>query len=315
MMLVLMVPFGVAGLLALISPLAFVSSRPHRAAWVLTVGAIVAALSTTGALALVAWPLVARLGLVAHIGEWSSGDVGRHTDVPVVASVIALGLLCVVAARVARFGGRLVAQIRELGTTHRALAGQPLAGHPLGPVLVVSDRRPLAYAAPAITARGGRAVISTGLIEVLDAEEQVAVLAHERAHLQHRHHLFTFLLDAAVVLDPFLSSVAKHARFQLERWADETAAAATHPDVLASALAKAALAQLAHGRLVAAPLTLQAVQSGVTERVRALIGDGAPRQRIGLLHLVVVAAAAGVLAVAWAAHDMDGIFDALRRLR
>ncbi|SJM64378.1 M56 family metallopeptidase [Gulosibacter sp. 10] len=59
---------------------------------------------------------------------------------------------------------------------------------------------PIAVAFPA---RHGGIVVSSGLLERLDEEELIAVLAHEEAHLRQRHHL----------IDMMMASIAAHLRW------------------------------------------------------------------------------------------------------
>ncbi|MEV4811425.1 M56 family metallopeptidase [Micromonospora avicenniae] len=59
---------------------------------------------------------------------------------------------------------------------------------------VIPDRRPFAYSVPCIVS--GRIVLSQGTLDRLDQASLRAVLAHERAHLNARHHLVLQLAAA-----------------------------------------------------------------------------------------------------------------------
>ncbi len=72
---------------------------------------------------------------------------------------------------------------RALLTAYRLAATLSAHGEELA---VLDDPAPVAYAVPG---RPGRIMASTGLLRALDAGERRAVLAHERSHLRHRHHL------------------------------------------------------------------------------------------------------------------------------
>ena len=64
-----------------------------------------------------------------------------------------------------------------------AVTGFARAGHE---VRVLDGALPLAYCVPG---REPRVVLSDGVLQTLDREQVDAVLAHERAHLRHRHEL------------------------------------------------------------------------------------------------------------------------------
>jgi beta-lactamase regulating signal transducer with metallopeptidase domain len=177
---------------------------------------------------------------------------------------------------------------------------------------VLDDPMPAAHALAGTLTHRGRVMVSTGLLRTLDADERAAVLAHEHAHLTHAHRVFTAVNALAVALNPLLSPARGHLAFALERWADEDAAARTNPDIAARALAKAALARLStlhHG--VAPAMSLPLDQLGVPERVAALLARDIRRHN-GLAWLVAGLALGGILALAWATHDTERLFEALR---
>jgi Zn-dependent protease with chaperone function len=138
-----------------------------------------------------------------------------------------------------------------------------------GPVRVVPDGRPVAFAVPGDP---GTIVVGGGLLSALDEDERAAVLAHEQAHLRCRHDRFLQTGDAAAAAVPILIPVARRIRFVTERWADEVAADDLGDRrLVARAIAKAAL--LSAGE----PVVLPAMASnGATARVRALVDRGAP---------------------------------------
>jgi hypothetical protein len=73
----------------------------------------------------------------------------------------------------------------------------------------------------------GRVVVSGGLLGRLEPPRQAALIAHERAHLAGRHHLFTITAWMAAAACPLLIPVARAVEFTVERWADEAAATVT----------------------------------------------------------------------------------------
>jgi predicted Zn-dependent protease len=74
--------------------------------------------------------------------------------------------------------------VREIVTTLEAQLPEAAQGHTFS-VVVVQDDEPNAFALP-----GGRMAVHTGLIEKVGSVDALAgVLAHEMAHVQHRHGL------------------------------------------------------------------------------------------------------------------------------
>ncbi|GAA5160973.1 MULTISPECIES: hypothetical protein [Amycolatopsis] len=104
-------------------------------------------------------------------------------------------------------------------------------------------------------------------------------MAHERAHLHLRHHLFLITVALSSALNPLLRPLGTATAFALERWADETAA--THlgdRSLVARAVAKAALA----GR-TPHPFALAASGGPVPRRVSALLAAPAPTRPAAML--------------------------------
>ncbi len=107
-------------------------------------------------------------------------------------------------------------------------------------VRVVADRRPLAYVE---AGRRGSVVVSTGMLTALRPVERQAMLAHETAHLRHRHDRFLAIGHLISGIPLVGHRVHDHLHFALERWADEDAALAVGDRaVVAHAVARAALA-------------------------------------------------------------------------
>ncbi|NDZ88250.1 M48 family metalloprotease, partial [Streptomyces sp. SID10115] len=67
---------------------------------------------------------------------------------------------------------------------------------------VVADEASYAYALP--SRRGGRVVVTTGMLSRLAAPERRALFAHERAHLSARHHRHLLVTQLAARANPFL---------------------------------------------------------------------------------------------------------------
>lgn len=118
-------------------------------------------------------------------------------------------------------------------------------------------------------------VISDGAVAAFDAAELKASLAHERGHIERRHHLQLLMghvLAALGCILPGTRSARRALGFALERDADEYAVRSTQdPLALASAICKAGSAER--------PATAMLASLGgerVIERVRCLI-DREPR--------------------------------------
>ncbi|MGH3574517.1 MAG: M56 family metallopeptidase, partial [Pseudonocardiaceae bacterium] len=122
--------------------------------------------------------------------------------------------------------------------------------------------------------RPGRILVTQGLLSVLDGDERRVVLAHERAHLQSRHHWLRAATEVSAALNPVLIPVREAVAFLVERSADEHAAAVTGSrNLVAQALAKVALAGGADGGVLAWSAALPFVGCGVSARVAALQSD------------------------------------------
>ena len=70
----------------------------------------------------------------------------------------------------------------------------------------------------------GRIVVTTAMFAALTAAERDVLLAHEAAHLNHRHHLWIQFVELAAVANPLLRRLPPVVRHAAERWADEDAA-------------------------------------------------------------------------------------------
>jgi len=147
---------------------------------------------------------------------------------------------------------------------------------------------------------GGGVVVSTGMLAALDADERRAVLAHEHAHLRHRHDRFLVVACLASGVLPLLPAAAQLRRC-LERWADEEAAIEVGGRaIVARAIARAALCSSPD---TGAALAL--LGPDVPGRVEALLrpSDGGHR----LVLWSTIAALVGSVAVGAAALQLHHI--------
>lgn len=253
---------------------------PAWASWLVVVWALVLAACATLALSLLMFAALSVVGPFARLGHWSPA-VMRQLDavhLPIdLAATLLLVALTVNALLVA------VRRLRALAVAYRA------ARQSADELVVVDDRRPLAHALPG---RPGRIVVSTTMLSTLDPAERRALLAHERAHLSHAHHLFVAVVDVLAALVPLLRPLSPVIRYTTERWADETAAQHVGDrSVVARALAKAALASKDYTAGDGA--VMAAVAGPVPRRVAALLhSPPVGRLRLTLATFSVVCAVA-----------------------
>lgn len=274
----------------LLSMLLAVASRPvartlspRTATPALVSAAVVTAAASTWGLLLLAASLLHEAPPITE--KALTGSVVPHEPVPAFVGGLALSALTVGAYR-------LVASQRLHRSTR--LRMQALCHHSgTGDVVVVPSLEPQALAVPGRAGRGGWVVVTAGMLSVLDSGERAVLLAHERAHLQGRHHVQRALVDAAAALNPLLRPTRDAVAFLLERCADEAAAETVGSRSLAArSLARAALATAAW------PLegSLAYERLAVTRRVAALqVSPPPPRPftaaAVALLGLAAAAAA------------------------
>ncbi|MFF4974566.1 M56 family metallopeptidase [Streptomyces sp. NPDC001083] len=199
--------------------------------------------------------------------------------------------------------------------THRAVLGHAwrlaARGTADGDLLVVAEDEVDAFALPGHRGRRGRIVVTSGMLNALKPGEREVLLAHERAHLSARHHLFSVVADLSTAVHPALRSLRESLGFHLERWADETAAAAVgNRKVAAAAIARAALAG-SPKRDAGTGYPLLSVATGpVPQRVEALLlpepvapRGGARRAGAVALAVAVTVSALAAIALAYGLHE------------
>ena len=259
---------------------------PAAAARCLTALAVACAASTAWSLTLLAATLVRDVPPVIEFIQQQGVPLGEL--VPTVVAVLALLVLTFGTARLVLFTVRRVATLRAVQRAFGRYGDTSL--------LVSNTRVPYAFTVPA---RPGRIVVSTGLLAMLDTRERRAVIAHETAHLRHRHHRYQLLGDAAAALNPLLAHIRDAISFQLERWADEHASATVSDrDLVARTIARVALAgrDAPTGHRPAA-VAFGAAALGVRHRVIALGQAPVPRRRAVTVLSLVPATAAVVFTV------------------
>ena len=269
---------------------------PPVATWLLTIGGLGAAAGTAATLAMTGATLIGQNPSVAARGHWS-GAALRHADPvwPPVAAVASVALV----ALTANFALVAVRRLRALRAAYRLASALTSPG---GELVVIDAADPQAYAVPG---RPGRIVVSTALLRDLAAPQRRAVLAHERAHLRHRHHLHQTIAHLVAAANPVLRTLPTAVTLLTERWADEDASTICPRSTVASALSLAAMRTREPLRSAA---VLAVADTDVTARVHAL---HLPAPRLQLWPVALMAGLLGAVALTTllAAHDTDRLFD------
>jgi len=267
--------FASAGLALLAGPVAARIS-PRTGVWLFALTGLACAVATTWGL------LLLTLALVDDIPGTYLEESLPIADPP---SIAAAGALLIVLVRLVEV---VVRRRNLLAVVRPALAGSD------GELVVISDRRPVAFAAPG---RPGRIVVTDSMLAALTAAQRRVVLAHERAHLAGRHSTALTVARLAAAANPLLIPVERAVGYLCEREADEQAARAVGDRVLvAEALTAAALLTRSSARAARAVLPVPAFHRlGVVDRVAALTGNhrrGFPPAWLGAVGAATVAAAA-----------------------
>ena len=167
-----------------------------------------------------------------------------------------------------RFTWALLASVRATRRA-RVVVGKTRPTSDVGyHVRVLPVDLPEAYSVPGLR---GQVVLTRGLLQVLDEDEQRAVVMHEEGHLKARHHVFlTFAKAVNAALSPLIPTERALAGLEqaVEEAADEYAASRLgSPLPVATGLSKAALAGLS------SPLGALSIGSGpdIPARVHRLL--------------------------------------------
>ncbi|MET8378144.1 M56 family metallopeptidase [Streptomyces microflavus] len=239
--------------------------HPRRAAHLLTTVAVILASCSLVCLGLLVVVGTAQLPGNPLPDGWSDDEVREAVPHDVFAGKASI--LALVAVTMA-CGFTVHRHYRFRARAHRTLAGLPGGGD----LAVLPDDVPYAYALPGSP---GRVMVSTAMLTALDPAERRALLAHERAHLEGRHHRLLLATRLAGCVNPLLRPLGAALVYSTERWADEEAARVTGDRRLtARAVGKAAL--------ISRPAPRGAVVAGfaaagpVPRRVAALLGPVPP---------------------------------------
>jgi Zn-dependent protease with chaperone function len=203
------------------------SVRAGLAAWLAAMASVLAALvlGLAASLRTVAadWPQLTQDLCRSVAGSACTPAVYRSALYESGVAVLAALLTLVTAMALWRCGRRMQ-RLRRQTRAHAEAArivGRELA-HTSGTV-ILDDPRPAVYC---VAGRPAAIVVTSGALAVLDPAQLGAVLAHERAHLAHRHHVLVALtqgLTAAFPGVPLFSAGRDRVACLTEMAADDVA--------------------------------------------------------------------------------------------
>lgn len=291
----LLLPLVLSAVFGALAPVVARRLPPAVATWFLSGGAAIAATASSATVALLGLFFLAQSPLLTEQGRWSDRVLRLHAHQAQLLGAAAAAAAVVLAARFIRAAVRRLVAVRAAYRLAAALSDTDSE-------LVVLDN--VLRQALAVPGRPGRIVATSALLRGLDAAERRALLAHERAHLTHHHHLHQGVGVLAVALNPLLARVPRALERSCERWADEDAAHVCRRTTVAAALTRAA----ASPRSATSAVVLAAGATDVADRIIAL---RAPAPRLVLWRITLLAGllAATAAAVAIAMHDTEHIFE------
>jgi Zn-dependent protease with chaperone function len=190
-------PLLVSAVLTLVAPLAGRRMSPRLGAWAMVCAAVVAAGTWVTELAILAFTAIGQVLLVAAQGPWSVSVLAAEDPVSRKVAAVCAGVVLLVVVSLTGASWRRGRALVDAWRDCRDIA----AG---GDLAVVDDPVPTAFA---VLGMPGRIVVSSGMLRLLDGPEREALLAHERAHLRHRHHLFLLVLHLTAVMNRFAAAV------------------------------------------------------------------------------------------------------------
>jgi hypothetical protein len=177
-------------------------------------------------------------GLVHGVAEWLANCWHHHHDgvngpVPYVLNALLLGgTLAATVMAVVRYRRTVMRRRRH----QEALQFVVRISGDLDDVCVLDHPLPVVYCVPS---RRRPIVVSSGALDRLESTQLQAVLAHERAHLRHRHHLLLTVVDAlaaALFWLPTFREARDSLPILLEMMADDIAARRWGREAVATAL-------------------------------------------------------------------------------
>ena len=180
---------------------------PRLATRFVTIALVLVMLAAVPTALVVAIAFMAHTPIVGLGFQWCAHAMGIHDSVPL---WVGLPILALIVAGIRRTV-RLLRQHRDLRLDE---------AHPIH---IAHSRKPYAVTLPG---RAGQIVISTAMVDLLNDDEQRIVVAHEQAHARYRHDRYLLTAELAAAALPPLRALARRVSYSIERWADESAAAA-----------------------------------------------------------------------------------------
>ncbi|MEU6405166.1 M48 family metalloprotease [Streptomyces sp. NPDC046985] len=303
MIALLLIPLALPWILPPLARRTVLRVRPEIALWTVTCATVALAVGVVACLGVLLLPLALALPPLATLTHLVQPLHAGPRLLVLGVSALSAGALALAACRVLR---RAVSEATRLRAAHGRVAGLPDAGG----LCVLDDPHPDAFALPGGFRRAHRIVVTTGMLRALRPVEREALLAHERAHLRAKHHLFLSAAQLAGWCHPALAAVVPHVSFAAERAADEAAARQCGDrDVTAQAVGRAALAaSRSRARGDRPALAPGAATGPVPARVKALLRQ-APVRRMApaLLAMALLCTAAGASSLAGAVWLHRGV--------
>ncbi|MFE0207096.1 M48 family metalloprotease [Streptomyces sp. NPDC058985] len=303
MIALLLIPLVLPWALPPLARRAVESVRSEVALWTVTCATAALAVGVMTCLGALVLPLALAVPPVGALADLVQPLAAGPEPVVLGISAFAAGAFTLAVARAVC---KAFAEVSRLRAARTYVADLPDAGG----LCVLDDPRPDAFALPGGLRGSDRIVVTSGMLRALGPAEREALLAHERAHLAAKHHLFLSVSQLAGWCHPALATVAAHASFAVERAADD--AAARHcgdRSLTAQAVGRAALAA---SRTAAASdnatLAPAAATGPVPARVRALLAPPPVRRVVpAVLVIALVCTAAGASSLSGAVWLHRGV--------
>ncbi len=285
---------------ALLTPLTSrgASVRAGLAAWLAALASVIAALALGLAISFrtvaADWPQLTQALCRSVAGGTCTPEVYRSALYESGTAVLAAVLTLMAVVALWRCGRRVQRSRRQTQAHAEAarIVGRELAC--ASSTVILDDPRPAVYC---VAGRPAAIVVTSGALQVLDQPQLGAVLAHERAHLAHHHHLLSVVtqgLVAAFPGVPLFSAGRDRVACLAEMAADDAAVrAAGRPTVVGALLALAGMGAAVAPRPAVRP-ALAAAALAVPARVARLLQP--PRRATTAAFAAAQAAALAVLA-------------------
>lgn len=249
------------------SPWTRLAPRLAIAGWQALAASVLLALAAAGLALAISIPEAS--GDLAHLLNLCAENLQHLYVSPggTLAAALGIAVFLTLFTRVLWFMVHAVSLDRRERTARLAVLDLVCRTDVLPGVLVLDHETPYAFC---VGGRRQRIVVTSALLNNLDASELDAVIAHERAHLRQRHHTAVMtcraLFNALAPFFPGFRHGMREVRFLVELSADDSARARTGAHPLRRALTTLAC-------LPPAPSTLAASDIEVEARIRRLDGQ------------------------------------------